>query len=786
MRNSFTGREDHLIRYLYDCIERAERIRFIVAFLMESGAKLLGSQLADAANRGIPIQILTGRYMSITEPSAIYHLYNVLGSDVEVRFFSDNVRSFHPKAYLFDYKDDSEIIIGSSNISYSALTSGVEWNYRLRRSLSPLDYDMFANTFDELFSGHSVPATDEELKKYSFSWRKPRLGVLKSTQEQPHIPEPTGAQIEALYQLRKAREEGINKGLVVAATGVGKTYLSAFDSQEYKKILYVAHREEILRQAAATFATVRPKAKIGFYFGQQKDNNADILFATVQTLAREPHLHNFSPDSFAYVIVDEFHHAAADSYVKVINYFKPQFLLGLTATPFRTDNKDIFALCGDNVIYEIYLKDAIHRDLLVPFRYFGIYDAETDYSQIETRNGQYVVEQLEKELSRKERADLVLEKYRSMAGRRTLGFCVSIDHAEYMAQHFATNGIKAVAVHSGVTTEFSQDRKLAVPALKQGELEVIFAVDIFNEGVDIPSLDTVMFLRPTESFIVFLQQLGRGLRKYPDKEYLTVLDFIGNYKRAHYIPALLAGENPLRETSATYKPYNKDYPDGCYVQFDFRLLDLFREMAKSDPLPKRMRDEYQRIKEDLGRRPTRIDMYYRSDIPIREYLTEGWLSWLDKMDELTQEELSWLGTPVEEFLIDIEKTSMSKAYKMPTIGSLLNNDGISKGVSLETIGQNFMDFYVNTPSHQKDLRDKSNRNWRSWDVGKFTSLARKNPVHFLSKSRKFFHYDEINRVFYLDDGLDQFLTPALAQHVRDILDYKTTHYFRRRFWEEDD
>ncbi|MGI6362921.1 MAG: DEAD/DEAH box helicase family protein [Bacillota bacterium] len=786
MRNSFTGREDHLLRYLNNCIQRAERIRFIVAFLMESGAKLLASQLADAARRGIPIQILTGKYLSITEPSAIYHLYNVLGTDVDIRFFNDNVRSFHPKAYLFDYQEDSEIIIGSSNISHSALTTGVEWNYRLRRSLAPADYDMFSNTFDELFNFHSVPATDEELKKYSFSWRKPRLVVLESSKEKPRTPEPTGAQIEALYQLRKAREEGIDKGLVVAATGVGKTYLSAFDSQEYIKILYVAHREEILRQAAETFATVRPRAKIGFYFGQQKDENADILFATVQTLAREPHLQAFSPDSFDYIIVDEFHHAAADSYVKVINYFRPQFLLGLTATPFRSDNKDIFALCGDNVIYEIYLKDAIHRDLLVPFRYFGIYDAETDYSQIETRNGQYAVEQLEKELSRKERADLVLEKYRIMAGRRTLGFCVSIDHAEYMAKHFATKGVKAVAVHSGAATEYAADRKQAVAALEQGELEVIFAVDIFNEGVDIPSLDTVMFLRPTESFIVFLQQLGRGLRKYPGKEYLTVLDFIGNYKRAHYIPALLAGENPLREPRGTYKAQDKDYPAGCYVQFDFRLLDLFREMAKSDPLPKRMRDEYKRIKEELGRRPTRMDMYLRCDIPIREYLKDGWLAWLNEMDDLTQEERSWLGAPAEEFLMEIEKTSMSKAYKMPTIGSLLNNGGISKRVSLEIIGRNFMDFYVNTPLHQKDLRDKSNRNWRSWDVSKFTSLARKNPVHFLSKSSKFFHYDEINKIFYLDDSLDQFLTPALAEHVRDILDYKTTQYFRRRFREEDD
>lgn len=295
-----------------------------------------------------------------------------------------------------------------------------------------------------------------------------------------------------------------------------------------------------------------------------------------------------------------------------------------------------------------------------------------------------------------------------------------------------------------------------------------------------------MFLRPTESFIVFLQQLGRGLRKYPDKDHLTVLDFIGNYKRAHYIPALLAGENPLKETRGAYNPQTKEYPDECHVQFDFRILDLFREMAKSDPLAKRMKDEYYRIREDLGRRPTRADMYYRADIPIREYLKAGWLAWLNKIDELTEVERQWIGTPAEEFLLDIERTSMSKAYKMPTIGSLLSNETISKRVQIQAIGQNFMDFYVNTPLHQKDLRDKSNRNWSEWTVDKFTNLARKNPVHFLSKSSNFFNYDEINKVFYLDDSLDNYLCPALAEHVKDILDYKTIYYFRRRFREDDD
>ena len=361
----------------------------------------------------------------------------------------------------------------------------------------------------------------------------------------------------------------------------------------------------------------------------------------------ENHARYFAEDSFDYIVIDEFHHAAANSYLKVLQYFKPRFLLGLTATPYRTDNRDIYSICDDNVIYEIYLKDAINRGLLIPFRYFGIYD-QTDYNTIEQRNGQYVIEQLERELSRKERASLILDNYKKLAGKRTLGFCTSILHADYMAQYFSEQGIKAASVHSGPGTPNSLSRDEAITKLIEGEISVIFAVDIFNEGVDIPELDTVMFLRPTESFTVFLQQLGRGLRKAEGKKYLTVLDFIGNYKRAHYIPALLAGENPMVD-KRTGRWHEVDYPDGCDVQFDFRIIDLFETMARNDPLKKRMENDYFRLKDELNRRPTRVDIYEGSDIPIREYLKEGWLRFLYRLGQLDSIEESWLDTPAEDF-----------------------------------------------------------------------------------------------------------------------------------------
>lgn len=264
------------------------------------------------------------------------------------------------------------------------------------------------------------------------------------------------------------------------------------------------------------------------------------------------------------------------------------------------DNKDIFELCGDNVIYEISLKQAIERDMLVPFRYYAIYDP-TDYDKVEFVNGRYVIEDLERELSHTDRADLILTHYQRLAGERTLGFCVSIKHAEFMAQYFTEHGIKSAAVHSGLSgNNCSADRHEAVEMLKNGEIQVIFAVDIFNEGVDIPVVDTVMFLRPTESYVVFLQQLGRGLRKYQDKHYLTVIDFIGNYKRAHYVPLILAGENPWTSQKPVVRnPEEYNMPEGCMINFDFRIIDLFQELAARDPKSFRMRDTYARLKQSL-------------------------------------------------------------------------------------------------------------------------------------------------------------------------------------------
>ena len=809
MTNAITNESATMFSSLSRDFADAKSVRLIVSFLMESGARMLVGQLKELATKDVPIQILTGKYLNITEPSALYLLKRELGNKIDLRFVKSITTPFHPKAYFIEKENEAVVYVGSSNLSQSALVHGVEWNFRIERTTHNEDYAVFLDTFERLFND-AVPVTDKILQKYSEGWKKTTFNLIDSQCKDGDI-HPVGAQIEALYYLDEAKKEGAQKGLVIAATGVGKTYLAAFDSKNYSRILFIAHTQEILEQAAHSFHTVRPESTLGFFTGKEKVRDADLIFSTIQTIGQERYLSPefFTPDYFDYIIVDEFHHAAAPSYQKIFHYFRPVFLLGLTATPFRMDNRDIFVLCDDNVIYEIHLQDAINRGILAPFNYFAFYD-DTDYEKIPLTNGHYETKLLQTVLSSGKRTDLVLAKYRQFAGKRTLAFCAGIQHAESMAEYFNQHGIKAAVVHSGNTSSpWFKERSEIIAGLQNGTIPVVFTVNIFNEGVDVPSIDTVMFLRPTESFVIFLQQLGRGLRKSEGKEKLMVLDFIGNYQRAHHIPLLLAGINPLlsKDGQTIRLPHEIEYPEGCSVTFDFQLIDLFEEMRKHDPVSRRIKEEYWRLKEDLGRRPMRLDVYEGIDIPFRYYLNnEGWLRFLDSINELTPEEKTWLGTPAEEFLKILDKTAMSKSFKMPTLlafislndallatDDLINPDfqsekmTIGDSVTISQIVMSWRKFYAK-PFFERDLLTHNiTRNWRSWDDDRLAKHARDNPVHFLSTSHKqFFHYNENNQKFSLNFALQNYLTSTMANHFKDILAWRTVNYFATRFKKEDD
>ena len=801
-------------RFLYYQLKmsmrKAKRIDIIVSFLMESGVKMILKDLQEALNRGVQIRLLTGNYLGITQPSALYLIKKEFGERVDLRFYSDKARSFHPKAYIFHYENHGEIYIGSSNISRSALTSGIEWNYRFSSLNDSGNFTLFYETFTDLFEQHSIVIDDVELSAYSRNWHKPAVSKdlaryddieddmvtsVITGDSATAIPffQPRGAQIEALYALENSRAEGAVKGLVQAATGVGKTYLAAFDSAGYQRVLFVANREEILHQAAISFKNVRGSDDYGFFKGKQKETDKSVIFASVATLGREEYLKEdyFRPDYFDYLVIDEFHHAVNEQYQRIVNYFKPQFLLGLTATPERMDGRNIYEICDYNVPYEISLKEAINKGILVPFHYYGIYD-ETDYSSLHLVKGRYDEKELnETYIGNVIRYDLIYKYYMKYHSKRALGFCCSRQHAEEMAREFCQRGVEAVAVYSNAEGGFSEDRDRAIEKLKNQEIKVIFSVDMFNEGVDIAALDMVMFLRPTESPIVFLQQLGRGLRTYRGKEYLNVLDFIGNYEKAGRAPFLLSGQGSSGECGAC-DYYRLEYPDDCIVDFDMRLVDLFKELdRKSLSVRERIRLEYYRVRELLeGKAPTRMELFTYMEDDIYQYCMKNakdnpfrqYMDFLYGLHELSADEEAVYHSIGREFLSLIETTDMQKVYKMPILYSFYNHGEIRLAVTEDEVLESWKEFFSIGTNWKDLMTNVSYAEYQRITDKQHLSKAKSMPIKFLKASGKGFFIEKEGYALAIREELAEVMrSEAFKRQMKDILDYRTMEYYRRRY-----
>ena len=804
--DAITGGQDkrmYLYYQLINSLKQADSVDIVVSFLMESGVRMLLSELENALKRGAKIRILTGNYLGITQPSALYLIKHKLGEQVDLRFYNEKNRSFHPKSYMFHYKEYSTIYIGSSNISRSALTSGIEWNYRFSSKTDPQNYEKFYNTFLDLFENHSVVIDDDELKRYSKNWHRPAVSKdldkydLQDSETSNNMVlfEPRGAQIEALCALENTRAEGARRALVQAATGVGKTYLAAFDSKKYERVLFVAHREEILKQAAESFKNVRNSDDYGFFDGESKCTNKSVIFASVATLGRNEYLNDkyFPSDYFNYVVIDEFHHAINDQYQRIVNYFKPQFLLGLTATPERMDGRNIYEICDYNVPYEISLKEAINKGMLVPFHYYGIFD-DTDYSKIHIVRGRYDEKELnETYIGNVHRYELIYKYYCKYGSRQALGFCCSKEHAREMAREFSSRGIPSVAVFSDASGEYTEKRNAAIQKLKNGEIKVIFSVDMFNEGVDITSVDMVMFLRPTESPIVFLQQLGRGLRKCRGKEFLTVLDFIGNYEKAGRVRFLLEGKSDTH--GEVYHPSDTlRFPDDCLVDFDMKLIDLFAEMDRKHlKLKDQIINEYFKVKELIGKRPTRLDLFtYMDDNIYEAAITHSkdnpfkrYLEFLNDLGELSQIEEEFYKGIGREFISLLENTNMSKVYKMPVLMAFYNNSDVLMEVSEKQLLSSWKEFF-STGTNWKDL-DKSMTLQKYNDISDKDHLKKilAMPVHFLLESGKGFFIKDDDVILGLREELRPLIdNPVMIQQMKDVIDYRTMDYYQRRYREK--
>ncbi|MBP6740947.1 MAG: DEAD/DEAH box helicase family protein, partial [Leptospiraceae bacterium] len=515
----------------------SDKIHFLVSFIKWTGIRIFERELQEFTDRGGQLKIITTSYMGATDLKAVEYLAGLKNTEVKISYNTDNER-LHAKAYLFFRETGFHTgYIGSSNLSRSALTNGLEWNMKITtREVSHI-IDKFQKTFDTYWQ-------DKEFEFFQKEQHSEKLRIAlkkeKSSDKNNFLSyfdlRPFPFQEEILEKLQSERLiHNRYKNLIVAATGTGKTVISAFDFKSFiaknsnAKLLFIAHRKEILEQARATFQGILKDNNFGELFVDGiEPEKYDSVFASVQTLNNRINSIHLSESFYDFIIVDEVHHIAANSYRPILSRFKPKVLLGLTATPERMDGEDILKDFCNTIAAEIRLPEALNRKLLCPFQYFGITD-NIDLSNVEWKNGRYLPSELTKLYTQNDKrvGDIIssLEKYlRDINEVRALCFCVTQEHAEYMAEKFTLAGFKADYLISSRNNEREELRK---KFLKK-EINYLFVVDIFSEGIDIPDIDTVLFLRPTESLTIFLQQLGRGLRLAEGKDCLTVLDFVGN------------------------------------------------------------------------------------------------------------------------------------------------------------------------------------------------------------------------------------------------------------------
>lgn len=691
------GQESPLGRVLQMALQTASRFDVVVAYVHPGGIRALEADLVDALSRGARVRILAGDYQGGTSADALRWLLklDIEHEGLEAWFFhTETGGPFHPKAYIFhdDTGGSGVAYIGSSNLSGPALganlppAQGVEWNLQLVSSDDAETFRAVAARVEALLAHSSTKRlTRGVIDAYEARWPI-QVAIPRRTELRALPPDPHDVQVEALTVLSGTRRNGHARGLVVLATGLGKTLLSAFDFRQMggERALFIAHRDEILEQAKTAWQQVHPDKVLGTYMGGTREVDVDILFASVQTLSRAAHLSKFSPTHFDYIVIDEFHHAAASTYLKLLGHFQPRFMLGLTATPERMDGKSLMELCGDNLVYRQDLLAGITRRLLVPFRYFGVKDS-VDFEPIPWRSGRFEAAALTVAVATTDRAQQALREYERHApavGRRCMCFCVSTAHADFMATFFRSQGKVAAAIHSQPS---SAPRADTLRKFRDGNLEIVCAVDIFNEGVDIPEVNVVMMLRPTESATVFLQQLGRGLRMTEKKSHLTVVDFIGNHRSFLTKPQALMGMlgQVLPVGAAIEKlAEGADLPEGCSIDIETEAIDLLRAMVRTNTSDLVLH-EYLTFRNAHGRRPTAMELFQQSInlAPIRKTQVT-WFHYLKAQGDLSVDEDRVLQRH-SAFFRDLFTTRMNTSYKMLALRALLEVDGFVGGMDIE-------------------------------------------------------------------------------------------------------
>ena len=662
-----------IIQELNNC----EEFWFSVAFVTTNGVATLIETLISLEKKGIKGKILVSQYLNFTQPEALRRLLQFKCFEIKI----DNENSFHSKGYLLKKNGVYNLIIGSSNLTSSALCTNIEWNLKITATPNSHIINNAIIEFTKVYK-NAVCVDDDFIDKYEVLFNKQfeDSKLLKKEFLISNLREisPNSMQDEALININNLRKLGKTKALLISATGTGKTFLSAFDVKKYnpKKFLFVVHRLNIAKASMNAYKLIFGNSKsMGIYSGNQKEIESDFIFSTIQTISKEEHLKQFNPNHFEYIVIDETHRAGAESYQNILNYFKPKFLLGMTATPERTDGLDVFKLFDYNIAYEIRLHRALDENMLSPFHYYGITDI--------TVNGEILEENADFNLlASEERIERIIEKakiYGCDNGKvRGLIFCSTVKESDALSKAFNLNGYKTISLSGGNSED---ERASAIIKLESdtNELDYIFTVDIFNEGIDIPSVNQIIMLRPTQSAIVFVQQLGRGLRKTNNKDYLTVIDFIGNYKNNFLVPIALYGDTSYNKDSLRklMSSGSSLIPGTSTINFDQIARDKIFEAidAANMQLKKDLVNDYNLLKFKLGRIPMMMDFIEHGSRDPYLYVNYS-KSYYNFVKDLDDSKISLLDNN-ERTILELLSTEINNSKRVEE--SLILNELIKSG-----------------------------------------------------------------------------------------------------------
>lgn len=759
------AKNTNILNSLIHELRSSKSFIFSVAFITEDGLATLKTHLLELKEKGIQGRILTSDYLYFNTPEMFTELLKLENVSLRVT----NVKGFHAKGYIFEQEDYYSLIIGSSNLTTSALKTNYEWNVKLN-SLNEGEFvNHFKQQFDDVWS-ESTELTEQWIESYKLDYEKYSIKNQFTNRETINLDEiyetensiqvaqeikPNKMQEAALMQIAGLREQKLDKGLVISATGTGKTYLSAFDVRAYqpKRMLFVVHREQILLKAMEDFRRVLggKDKDFGILSGTRKDFEAKYLFATIQTISRENYLSLFKEDDFDYILIDEVHRAGASSYERILEYFEPEFLLGMTATPERTDDYNIYKLFDYNIAYEIRLQEALEEDMLCPFHYFGVTDLE--YIEEKTTDAE-----LFSKLITEERVNHILDKitYYGHSGKQVQGliFCSRKKEVQELSKVLNSKGYRTRAL-TGDNNQ--QEREETIEMLENGALEYILTVDIFNEGIDIPSLNQIVMLRQTESSIIFIQQLGRGLRKHKSKDFVTIIDFIANYNNNYLIPVALSGDGSQNKDNLRRHVQDTSYIKGISnINFEeIAQKRIFDSINRAKLNAMKIYDEaYKNLKNKIGRVPYLHDFHaYNSLDPI---------SILSKFEnhyrflQRNEKEVFNLNIYEDKVLtmISLELVNGKRLHELILLELLLKKGSVDKTIYLNELDKREV-FY------NQDILDSVKRIFtlEFYTKGDVKKYGQKPIIHFENEQAYF--NDEIQTSIKKDQSFKQLIEDAV-------------------------